>query len=74
LTWAWGQWLGELISAWRLILKNQAGGSVLSLTWEVHSYRRGLQEPPGDKRMKDHHAQVLDHLVAAKEINNSERS
>jgi hypothetical protein len=32
----------------------------------VHSYKRGLQELLGDKRMKDHHAQVLDHLVAAK--------
>jgi hypothetical protein len=28
----------------------------------------------GDKRRKDHRAQVLDRLVAAKEINNSERS
>jgi hypothetical protein len=40
----------------------------------VHSYRKGLQEPLGDKRMKTCHAQVLDHLVAAKEINNLERS
>jgi hypothetical protein len=40
----------------------------------VHSYGRGLQEPLGDKRMKECHAQVLDRLVAAKEINNSERS
>jgi hypothetical protein len=39
----------------------------------VHSYRRGLQEPLGDKRMKAHRAQVLDRLVAAKEINNLER-
>jgi hypothetical protein len=36
--------------------------------------QKGLQEPPGDKRMKDRRAQVLDRLVAAKEINNSERS
>jgi hypothetical protein len=40
----------------------------------VHSCRRGLQELLGDKRMKAHHAQVLDHLIAAKEINNLERS
>jgi hypothetical protein len=40
----------------------------------VHYCRRGLQETPGDKRMKACHAQVLDRLVAAKEINNLERS
>jgi hypothetical protein len=40
----------------------------------VHSCKRGLQELPGDKRMKACHAQVLDHLVAAKEINNLETS
>jgi hypothetical protein len=39
-----------------------------------HSYRRGLQEQSGDKRSQDRHTQVLDHLVAAKEINNLERS
>jgi hypothetical protein len=39
----------------------------------VHSCRRGLQELPGDKRMKAHRAQVMDRLVAAKEINNLER-
>jgi hypothetical protein len=33
---------------------------------EVHSYRKGLLGPPGDERMKACHAQVLDHLVAAK--------
>jgi hypothetical protein len=40
----------------------------------VHYCRRGLQEPPGDKRMKARRAQVLDRLVVAKEINNLERS
>jgi hypothetical protein len=40
----------------------------------VHSCRRGLHKPPGDKRMKAHRAQVLDRLVAAKEINSLERS
>jgi hypothetical protein len=40
----------------------------------VHSCRRGLQELPGDKRMKAHRAQVLDCPIAAKEINNLERS
>jgi hypothetical protein len=33
---------------------------------EVHSCRKGLPGPPGDERMKAHHAQVLDRLVAAK--------
>jgi hypothetical protein len=33
---------------------------------EVHSYRKGLLGPPGDERMKAHHSQVLDSLVATK--------
>jgi hypothetical protein len=40
----------------------------------VHSCRRGLHEPPGDKRMKARRAHVLDRLVATKEINNLQRS
>jgi hypothetical protein len=32
----------------------------------VDSCRKGLPGPPGDERMKAHHAQVLDHLVATK--------
>jgi hypothetical protein len=39
----------------------------------VHSGKRELQEPSGDKRMKACRAQVLDCLVASKEINNLER-
>jgi hypothetical protein len=40
----------------------------------VHSCGRGLQEPSGDKGMKARRAQVLDRLVAVKEINNLEKS
>jgi hypothetical protein len=47
---------------------------IFDMGGRVHSCRRGLQEPQGDKRMKAHHAHVLDRLVAAKEINNLERS
>jgi hypothetical protein len=54
-------------SGWRSSMIFDMGGG-------VHSCRRGLQEPLGDERRKAHRAQVLDSLIAAKGINNLERS
>jgi hypothetical protein len=74
LTWtqgaaAWG-------TRFRLEANFEESGWPSSMIFDMggHSYKRGLQELSGDKRSQDHHTQVLDHLVAAKEINNSERS
>jgi hypothetical protein len=68
LTWARGA------AAWRTRFRLRADfersgwwSSIIS-TLEVHSCIKGLPRTPGDERMKDHHGQVLDRLVAAKGV------
>jgi hypothetical protein len=74
LTWARGATLWGTCFCLKADFEQSGWRSSMIFDTGVHSCRRGLQELLGDKRMKAHHAQVLDHLIAAKEINNLERS
>jgi hypothetical protein len=74
LIWAWE------VAAWRTLFRLEAdfeeSGWRFSMIFNMGGefLQKKTTRATGDKRMKDHRAQVLDHLVAAKEINNSERS